>query len=254
MSGRTTVMALLGLGLLALLVYGTVSGRKMYKLIQTGNDLADQAAQRSYEQHPAEPGGRILVIGDSSAVGTGAESAAVSTAGRLGELFPKAEIINAGVNGAKVVEIPPRLLGYAGERFDLILIQIGGNDIVRFTPYGEMTQSIIRVLVAANELTDQVILLHGGNVGTSRLFPQPLRGWYTVRTNAVRDIWKNQAEKYGAHYVDLIVPAGEDPFLQDPGKYYAPDIFHPSGEGYGWWFEGVERVIKDNGLTVPAAR
>ena len=27
-----------------------------------------------------------------------------------------------------------------------------------------------------------------------------------------------------------------DPFVQEPRRYYCPDGLHPSGEGYGIWF------------------
>jgi lysophospholipase L1-like esterase len=36
--------------------------------------------------------------------------------------------------------------------------------------------------------------------------------------------------------VDLFKDPTDDPFVQEPHRYYCPDGLHPSGEGYALWF------------------
>ena len=186
---------------------------------------------------------RILNIGDSSVVGTGSADEKLSVAGRLGADYPKATVVNLGVNGTRTKQLIERFDGIADQRFDLIVIHTGGNDIVRFTPYAELEESLRVVLDKATKLSDSVVLLHGGNVGTSRLFPSPVRWVYTKRTSAVRDIWQRVSEEKGVYYVDLWRRFEDDPFHIDPATYYSADMFHPSGAGYGDWYRHVAEVI-----------
>lgn len=53
----------------------------------------------AYEQHPLSPKMRILVAGDSTGVGTGADSPDDSIAGRIGSDYPEADIVNISENG-----------------------------------------------------------------------------------------------------------------------------------------------------------
>lgn len=209
--------------------------------VRLGIDLAQSA--QSYEQHPEGATQRILIIGDSTAVGTGASSPLFSTAGRLGQDYPLADITNLGVNGSKVAELIPRLEAIQSQEFDLVLIQIGGNDIVRFTNYAELEDDLKVVLQLANQIGNRVIILHCGNVGTAPLFPVGSRWIFTKRTADVREIYQRIVPEYNATYIDLWRDASNDPFAQDPHKYYAADLFHPSNEGYADWYSFIKAAL-----------
>lgn len=231
-----------------LLLYTAVQVIRTKHFIRIGEGLAAEAAPRAYEQHPENPSMRILNIGDSSVVGTGAEDPKLSVAGRLGADFPSADITNLGVNGTKTGELIERFQGIQDQRFDLIVIHTGGNDIVRFIPYEELERDLPQVLDLANNIGNEVVLLHGGNVGTSTLFPAPTRWIFTKRTAAVRDIWIQMSEEKGVHYVDLFRRGKDDPFWADPQKYYAADGFHPSDHGYGDWYAHIKEVLDEIGF------
>lgn len=217
--------------------------KRTRRLIGIGNNLADQAAP--YEQHPQNPTMRILVIGDSTAVGTGASTPEESTTGRLGQDYPKAKIVNLGVNGSKTHELPARLKKLRGQRFDLVVLHTGGNDIVRFTPYKKIEENLRTVLQHTKELSDTVVVLHGGNVGTAKIFPPGTRWLFTRRTEKVRDIFLRLTEEFGAHYVDLWRRGKDDPFFADPDIYYASDYFHPSSLGYQDWYEHIVATLQN---------
>lgn len=189
------------------------------------------------------PTKRILIAGDSTAVGVGAEEPNLSTAGRIHADYPLAEITNIGVSGLKTAGLATVLRQLDTEHFDLVILQIGGNDIVRGTGYATLQADITEVLRRAEELGSQVVLFTAGNVGTSRLFPYPLRLLYTHRTLRVREIFMAAARQSHAHYVDLFDDVHIDPFAQDPKTHYAADVFHPSGAGYGVWYRKISATL-----------
>ncbi len=207
----------------------------MRKRTRIGEKLAAEAVP--FERILDTPEMKILVIGDSTAVGTGAESSERSLAGYIAADFPRASVKNLGVNGMKTHELVERLEKIKDQRFDFISLHIGGNDIVRFTDLKELEQSVNKAFQLASSMTDNVSITVTGNMGTSTLFPYGT-GWILERrTRKVHALFIAAAKKYGAAYNNLFRERGEDPFATDPKKYYAADEFHPSGEGYADWYE-----------------
>lgn len=243
---KMTIGTVLTIILSLLLIYAIFSYVRMRRLVQVGVDLANSAI--AYEQSPENPEQSFIVFGDSSAVGTGASKPQESTAGRLGTDYPNAHITNKAVNGLKSAELVPIIQDHAGERYDLVLIQIGGNDIVRYTNLETVEQSINSVLIEATQLSDNVVLLTAGNVGTAPFFPFGTRWAFTKRTRKVRDIIMTAANTHDVHYVDLFREKEDDPFAQDTEKYYAEDSFHPSSEGYADWYEYIQKTLQDINL------
>ncbi len=72
---------------------------------------------------------RLLSVGDSTAVGTGATVPQASVAGLLGQAFPRLQIVNRARDGAKFAAVMAQLDG--SEPFDIVLVMAGGNDVVR---------------------------------------------------------------------------------------------------------------------------
>ncbi|MCH8049337.1 hypothetical protein IH979_01340 [Patescibacteria group bacterium] len=209
--------------------------------INIGIELVKKTIPFSREIQDAEI--RILVIGDSTAVGVGAERPELSIAGRVAETFPEASIVNAGVSGERTRDLSARL-EVLEEHYDLIMLHIGGNDIVRFTNLKELEANISQVLELATSKADHVTLTTSGSLGTAKLLPLGSRTLYEHRTRKVRAIFMQAAEKHRVPYVDLFREKKDDPFAQDPKKYYAVDIFHPSGEGYGDWYTFIVKILE----------
>lgn len=237
---------LLGALLLLLIVYAIFSYIRMRRLIDVGNELADNAV--AYEQSPEAAEYSFIVFGDSSAVGTGASDPSASTAGRLGAEYPSARIQNKAINGLKSAELVPIIQEHDREQYDLVLIQIGGNDIVRYTKLDTVEESIDAILAEATQLSDNVVLLTSGNVGTAPFFPAPTRWAFTQRTRSVRSIIMAAAETHEVQYIDLFREKTDDPFAADVDKYYADDYFHPSSDGYADWYSFIAKKISTLGL------
>jgi lysophospholipase L1-like esterase len=180
---------------------------------------------------------RLLVIGDSTAVGTGAERPENSTAGRLGRRLPGVEIINLAENGARTGDLIAQLRAAPGKPFDVILIQSGGNDILWFTGLRRLRSATIQLLEAARQRAGLVVMMSTGDVGTAPAFPIPIDSLYSWRTRQVRNLFLELTAGHGVEYVDLYNPDPDNPFRADPQRYYATDGLHPSDAGYRLWFE-----------------
>ncbi len=207
--------------------------------IRLGMEIA--AASVPFEVKPPDARARVLVIGDSTGVGTGSSSPSDSVAGRIARDFPGGEIVNLARNGARVKDVPAQLASAGNEGYDLILLQIGGNDILRFTSLRALRDDVTDILKMSSGRARRVVFISTGNVGLAPAFFPPLSWVYTWRTRSVRALFMDVAREQGVQYVDLFRERGHDLFLEDPSRYYAPDFLHPSGEGYGVWYRELRR-------------
>ncbi|MBP6342727.1 MAG: SGNH/GDSL hydrolase family protein [Candidatus Omnitrophica bacterium] len=193
---------------------------------------------------------KFLFLGDSTAVGTGALSNQLSTAGYFGQDFPLAEVINYGVNGKRIRELLTDLETKKFGNFNLVVIQIGGNDIMKFTPYSNIEDDLLKVIQKAKTFGRHVVILHSGNVGTAPIFHWPFDYIMTQRTRKVREIYMRSAKTLGVIYVDLFAEKKDDVFLTDVTRYYSSDFLHPSGDGYRWWYDRIVETLKQHGVIL----
>ena len=224
------------LSLLAVALNGFIRTRH---LIAVGTNLAHKAIR--YEQSGRSP--RILIIGDSTAVGTGASESKKSLAGLVGQHYPTALIRNHGVNGAKVSQAIRQLEREPEKNWDIVILHIGGNDTVRFTNLSRLRADFHELLKRAKKHGHEVVHVSTGSLGTAQLLPWGSRWMFTLRTRQTRAIFLEEAQKLGIHTVDLFREKADDPFAQDAKTYYAADLFHPSDAGYADWFSRIQPVL-----------
>ena len=207
--------------------------------VNTGRGLAK--ASTPFEVRVKEATRRVLVVGDSTGVGTGASDAADSVAGRIARDYAGTEIINRAQDGAKVEDIFEQLKDFRTGEFDLVLLQVGGNDIIRFTDLERLKASITGVLQLAGDKGGVVIFMSTGNVGLAPVFFPPVSWIYSWRTRKVREIFMAVSRREKIEYIDLFKERNEDPFLRDAATFYAADTLHPGSEGYRLWYEELKR-------------
>jgi lysophospholipase L1-like esterase len=226
----------------ALLAVAAYDGVTLIKALQTGQQVA--AASEAYQQRPARSEASLLVVGDSTGVGTGAEEARHSLAGRLGSELPTVRIDNLAQNGAKTGDVTDQLRAAPLPRYDAILVQVGGNDALRFTSLEAVATAIDRVLALARAKSDYVALMSTGDLGEAPAMPWPVSGLFSWRSRAVRDRFAAAAAEHGIDYVDLFAPVKANPFAREPDRYYAPDGLHLSGAGYAVWYDRLRESTK----------
>ena len=232
----------LRIAILLLIVFGIVIVFELaffISKVNTGRRLAEASAP--FEVKIKEAKQRVLVIGDSTGVGTGASGPADSVAGRIARDYPRTEIVNRAQDGARVEDIPEQLRGFKSWEFDLVLLQVGGNDIIRFTDLGKLKDSITEALHMAADKGGKVIFMSTGNVGLAPVFFPPVNWIYSWRTQKARAIFMAVSKSEKVEYIDLFRVKEEDPFTKDPATFYAADKLHPGSEGYRLWYEELKR-------------
>ena len=180
----------------------------------------------------------IVVAGDSTAFGVGALPAE-STAGRIAAAFPHARVINVARSGSRVGRVIEQLDSLEIRSADLILIQACANDVLELRPVEKFESDLHAALTRAREMSAHVVLMPGHNFSVAPFFLRPL-SWLVAR-HAMRlhPIIKAVTGELGITFVDLIGSRHEEPFVQEPRRYYCPDGLHPSGEGYAIWFAAL---------------
>lgn len=258
------VAAALGaLGLLGSLGW---QARRLAAGVRLGRRLA--AGARPYERHlpppgtPAGPGRplkaaaaprRVLLLGDSTGVGVGAGRPEDSIAGLLAETFPAVAITNRCVNGARTGDVRAQLapLVAAGERFDLVLVFAGGNDVIRLTPKDRLAadaRALLAALPAALAPGGEVVWAGSANVGGSPLLASavtaPLAWWLERRTHRAMSLLAREATARGVRFVDFCRTRRSCFFARHAGLCFAPDGLHPSTYSYRLCFRRLAREAR----------
>ena len=195
------------------------------------------------------PGPRLVWLGDSTVVGEGATSAAGALPSHVQDGLgrPDAALTVLAVSGARAVDVlVHQVPKVAAAHPDLVLVEVGANDTIRFTGAGDF-QRAYETLVRALPRGVPVVLLGVPDMGSIARFAQPLRAVAGRRGRHLDAVVRRVAADTGAVYVDIAGPTGP-PFRRDPGRYFSADDFHPSGAGYGLWAEAVLRVLRQEGL------
>lgn len=81
------------------------------------------------QRPPVQPALRLLIIGGSTAAGTGTVSPRASVAALLGQGFARLQIDNRAGDGPTFGGLVAPLEG--DERIDMVPVMAGGNDVVR---------------------------------------------------------------------------------------------------------------------------
>lgn len=186
------------------------------------------------QRSPAQPTMRLLIVGDSTAVGTGATSPGASVAGLLGQHFARLQIDNRARDGAKFAEIMAQLEGQ--DRCDMVLVMAGGNDVIRLRGLRALRLDIDRVTQRARQRAELVVLMPAGNVGNAPFFLAPVSWWMTWRSRRLHAAVREAAARHGAVVVNLFRESADDPFVRQPALN-AADGLHPGDAGYREWFD-----------------
>jgi lysophospholipase L1-like esterase len=185
------------------------------------------------QRSPAQPTLRLLIVGDSTAVGTGASAPEDSLAGLLGQAFPRLQIVNRARDGATFAGVLAQLVG--DEPFDMVLVMAGGNDVVRLRGLEELKIDVERVAQRARRRAGLVVLMPAGNVGNAPFFFPPVSWLMTWRARQLHALVSDAALRHGAVVVNLFRERADDPFVQQP-SLNARDGLHPDAAGYQVWF------------------
>ena len=200
---------------------------------------------------PGKPGAkRILIVGDSTAVGAGAKKPEDTIAGHLAHDYPQADIANIGINGARTKLALKAMNAVAGQQFELVIVSVGGNDIWHFTSLYKLERDLAALLAKAKAVaTGPVILLLYNNIGSSPIFPRFMRRSLKERGEEVHALFRRVAELQNIPCIELFSNENDNPFLNQPERFFSADGVHPSSEGYALWYSRMWRLLLARGYV-----
>lgn len=190
---------------------------------------------------------KILVLGDSTGYGTGAGSGSKSIAGLMGADFPDYSIENNSKNGRTIGEALTEIKLLPTDRsYQLILMQIGGNDILQNRPVDVVRTELLQLFSEAKKRSgNKVVMVSCGNVGGSAAFAGTADSLRFERlSRQFRSMFLEVASESDVTYVDLFHEPADDIFVREPKTYLAIDGLHPSAAGYANWYQYVGPAVR----------
>lgn len=189
----------------------------------------------------------IVILGDSTGYGTGATNNTQTIAGRIGTDFPTYTVVNISKNGRTIGELKQALAAEIQlPQAALILLQIGGNDILQKHDAATVARELQELFALAQAKAGEVVMLSSGNVGTAAAYVgTPDAAKYDALSREFRDMFMAEATQAKVVYVDLFTEPEADVFYLEPELYLSIDGLHPSDAGYGVWYQSLAPVLKE---------
>jgi lysophospholipase L1-like esterase len=152
------------------------------------------------------------------------------------------ELTVLAVSGATVADVRDEQASQVPEGSDLVVIDVGSNDVTHLTRAADFRARYIDVLDALPAGTP-VVVLGVPDMGSITRLPQPLRFIAGVRGGTLDREVARLARERDLPYVDIAGETGPA-FRRDPGRYFAADAYHPNDAGYGLWADAVVPVLR----------
>lgn len=193
---------------------------------------------------------RLLVLGDSLAAGLGVDDARQTFAGAVATRLARergqpVHLLNAAKAGAESVDLPGQLeRGLAScPKPDVALVVVGANDLTHGRHWSGSLGDLSATIHRLRDAGSQVVLGTCPDLGTVQPIAPPLRqiaGRLSARYAARQ---REVAVEAGAHVVPLGKLLGPS-FAENPDRYFGPDRFHPSAEGYRLGAEAAMPAVR----------
>ena len=186
----------------------------------------------------------VLVLGDSTAVGVGANQMSESLPALFAQHVRATMVENYASSGTTVRELSSQIAHAKRSHYQYILVQIGANDITSFHDAGN-TARLLQQKLTTLPAHDHLVVLMAGNVGGAPAIPWFLKAYFQSQSVHFHAAFRKVVEAEGGTYVELYDPPETDPFVRNPREYFAPDGFHPSSLGYKLWFEKLQDQVPE---------
>jgi lysophospholipase L1-like esterase len=189
---------------------------------------------------------RLVLLGDSTALGVGVDRVADTIGGQLAQLLAdgagpaqpvrgrQVQLSSVGVSGSRSTDLATQVArALLGDRPDVAVILIGANDA---TGLRRPAEAAVYLGAAVRRLRDagvEVVVGTCPDLGAVRAIDPPLRqivGWLGRRVASAQ---ARAVQEAGGTVVDLATETGAV-FRADAGTL-CYDGFHPSADGYRVW-------------------
>jgi len=181
----------------------------------------------------------LVVLGDSTGAGVGASD--------VDHGYPRlvARMLAAGagrpvelrvlsVSGARVGDVRTNQLQHvAALNPDLVLLVVGGNDVVHLTRRSSARRDLREVIQRCSRTGARLVVAGVPAMGTTRRVAEPLRSLIRLVAHRLDMVWREETSAAEAVRVELAAETG--PAFAADGTLFSDDLFHPSDTGYALW-------------------
>lgn len=211
------------------------------KVRRTALRLADPAGRRDGVSGQG-PDLRLLIIGDSSALGVGTSDQEDALLGHMRKNMSQTNTVYWSVNaktGATTADTIARLKECPKQKIDIVLVSLGVNDVTKLVPLSVWLRrfSTLLQLIELKFQADVICVSGLPQMQYFPLLPQPLR-WVVgaQATRFDRALRRLVANRIGCRFVEM-------DFEPDISGM-SPDGFHPGPKIYAEWGRKVYRTIR----------
>jgi lysophospholipase L1-like esterase len=180
----------------------------------------------------------VLVLGDSTAAGVGAETQDDALPGNLARVLSSAWERGVswraiGENGATSGDIVLRFLDEASHgQYDVIFVSVGANDALKLRSRGSFGRNFRAILRRLRTVNPHAVILVSSLPGFSQFeaLPNPLRWALHLHAQNL----ESAARRIVRAEPGVIMSPPAPPYTAD---FFASDRFHPSPSGYRDWVD-----------------
>ncbi|GAB1645133.1 SGNH/GDSL hydrolase family protein [Krasilnikovia sp. MM14-A1259] len=206
---------------------------------------------------------RLVLLGDSGAVGVGVEWLSETVGGQLARLLADGTpdtgerhvlLSSVGVAGSRSSDLATQVArALLGDQPDVAVILIGAHDATSLRGPEDSAEHLGAAVHRLREAGVQVVVGTCPDLGALRAIAQPLRqvtGWLGRRMARAQ---VHAVLEAGGAVVDLCEETGAV-FRADAGTF-CYDGFHPSADGYRVWAHALYPAVEEAALAAgrPAA-
>lgn len=210
---------------------------------QTALQLSDPSGRR-HGVSGQGPDLRLLIIGDSSAVGVGTSHQEEALLGHMRKRLSQTNTVHWSVDaktGATTAQTIARLAQNAPRKFDVVSVSLGVNDITSCVPVAQWQQTYSELLhLVEQKFQADVICVSGiPPIRYFPLLPQPLRWILGAEAKRFdRALRGLVAGRDGCRFVEMD--------FEPDVSLMSPDGFHPGPKIYSEWGRRVYRAIRSD--------
>ena len=126
------------------------------------------------------------------------------------------------------------------DQFDLLVFQIGANDMLNDVSAEETVERMKGLIEAAQPYATNIVILTCGNIGGSMITMgrEKEAEQFTNTSRLYDDLMISLVNEYdNVSFAPLFDEPENDPYIADPKKYTSIDGLHPTSAGYAIWFQ-----------------
>ena len=194
---------------------------------------------------------KLLILGDSAAAGVGVNQQKQALAGQLPPLLAKQYsttwqlVASSGLTSSDIIK---QLTLLPTQKFDLVLVSVGVNDVTHFTQQAQWAENIshLATMLTTKFSADKVLFSSVPPMHLFTALPQPLRWWLGLRASKLNalmatvlvalqqhsSVQNTDNQGVNKHTNKCAVLTVDLPFKPE---YLAKDGMHPSTLAYRVW-------------------